>query len=58
LIFFSRFGGDDLELAVVLEQLPGDVQAQKSGESTTPRIKRKCSGTRSAHLSMMSTPLE
>ena len=31
---------------------------EKSGESTTPRTKEKQSGTRSAHLSMMSTPEE
>ena len=50
LIFFSRF----MEMSLISREM----FSERSGESTMPRTKRKHSGSRSGHFSMIITPLE
>jgi hypothetical protein len=57
LIFFSRLPAITLSWRVCWS-ISREMLREKSWESTTPLTKRKCSGSRSAHLSMMSTPEE
>ena len=57
MIFFSRLAAMTFSCRSCWSS-SREMFRDRSGESTTPRTKRKCSGSRSAHLSMMRTPLE
>ena len=57
LIFFSRAAAMIFSCRVCWS-ISREMFREKSGESTTPLTNRKQSGSRSAHLSMMSTPEE
>ncbi len=56
-MFFSRFLATIFSCRVCWS-ISREMFSEKSWESTTPLTKRKWSGSRSGHWSMMSTPEE
>lgn len=56
--FFADVFRDQLQLAVMLGSISLEMFSDRSSESTMPFTKLKWSGSRSAHLFMISTPLE